>query len=90
MKAAIFISGQISGNFRLKNACSTIDSELKKEIFNGFSLHFNTVKEARKAMKEGYKFLKSEEPEFYKEGGINFFNNTLSYDASTAKIIKET
>lgn len=89
MKAQILISGQISGNFKLRSACSTIDSEIHKEPFNnGFKIVFSTMREARKAMKAGYKWLKSEEPDFYKEGGISLYNNCLSYDASRAKLSK--
>lgn len=86
MKAQIRITGQISGNFRLKNACMTMDCELSKLMFNGFKLVFRTMKEARQAMKDGYKFLKQEEPDFYHEGGISLYNDQLMYDASMAKL----
>jgi len=86
MKAQILISGQISGNFKLRSACSTINSEEHSLPFNGFRIVFNTMSEARKAIKDGYKWLKSEEPDFYKDGGISLYNDCLSYDASRAKL----
>ena len=88
MKATVIISGQISGNFTLKHAVQTFDCEVEK-YFNGFMLHFNTMAEARKAMKQAYKELKEEEPDFYKDGGIQLYNDVLSYDASTASLHKK-
>lgn len=86
MKAQIIVSGQISGNYTLLHACSTFDSETSKTMFNGFKIVFNTMKEARQAMRNGYKALKAEEPDFYKDGGIGLYNDCLSYDASTARL----
>jgi hypothetical protein len=88
MKAQILITGQISGNYKLLHACNTIDSETNKTMFNGFKIVFNTMREARKAIKNAYKELKKDEPDFYKAGGIGFYNDSLSYDASTAKLSK--
>ena len=51
MKAQIIISGQIAGNHRLRSACSTIDSEEHKMMFNGYKLMFPTMGMARKALK---------------------------------------
>lgn len=50
MKARIFISGQISGNFKLLNNISSYEHE--KGMFNSFYCYFDSVKEAKKAIKE--------------------------------------
>jgi len=88
MKAQIIISGQISGNYKLRSACMTNNCEDYRQNFNGFKLVFNTMKEARKAIKDGYRWLKSEEPDFYRDGGIGLYKDSLSYDASVAKLSK--
>lgn len=89
MKTSIIITGQISGNFKLKNACSDLEYEFCKLPFNGFELRFKTKKLASKALLTAYEWLKNEEPEFYKEDGITYkANYCLWYDASKAKIAK--
>lgn len=87
MKAIININGQISGNFKLVNAISTHDS-IKKDIgFNNFQLIFRTKREAKKALSEGFKYLKRNEPEYVRKDDYSAKNGTLYYDASSAKII---
>ncbi|MBN2661934.1 MAG: hypothetical protein JXR54_11755 [Tannerellaceae bacterium] len=88
MKAQIVISGQIAGNHRLRSACSTIDSEEYKQMFNGYKLVFPNMETAKKALEDACKWLKEEEPDFYEEGGISLYNNILTYDASRAKLSK--
>jgi len=90
MKTSISISGQIGGNHTLARACGTIDSEQKRTMFNGFEIKFKTKKEAVKALSQAYQFLKSEEPEYFKQGGISYKRGYgLWYDASKA-IIERT
>jgi len=87
MKTVIKISGQISGNFTLKHAVQTSECADQKTSFNGFYLFFQTKKQAKDALKNASKELKNDEPDFYKEGGIGFYNDSLSYDASIAEIL---
>lgn len=85
MTTTINISGQISGNHTLANAISTHDSEIKKTMFNGYSITFKTKAAAKKALWAAYKYLVSNEPEF--RNGISYSKHgTLSYDASRAVI----
>lgn len=83
MKAKIEITGQISGNFRLRNAVITPDCEEYRGMFNSFILKFRTKKDAYKALWEGYKYLRREYPDPYLHYNKK---KSLSYDASIAKI----
>lgn len=89
MKARIFISGQISGNFKLLNNISSYEHE--KGMFNSFYCYFDSVKEAKKAIKEAYHSIKNElDPGNY---GVIYKakdNSSLSYDASSARVRKLT
>ena len=86
MTTSITITGQISGNFKLLNAISTYDS-IKKDIgFNNYQLIFKTKAEAKKALWEGWKYLKRNEPEFVRKDDYSAKNGSLNYDASRAKI----
>ena len=87
MKTVIKISGQINGNFTLKHAVQTSECVDAKGRFNSFYLFFETKKQAKSALKNAYRELKNDEPDFYKDGGIGFYNNSLSYDASNAVIL---
>lgn len=89
MKTSIFITGGISGNFRLKLSCTNFDLiEFSKLNFNGFRLDYPTKKLATKALSEAFQFLKSDEPDFFKQGGISYTRGfVLNYDASHAKIL---
>ena len=85
MKTEILIHGQINGNNRLLRAISTYDS-IKKDIgFNNYSLEFPTKKQAKKALWEGWKYLKQGEPEYVRKDDYSK-HGILRYDASVAKI----
>jgi hypothetical protein len=87
MKTSITISGQISGNFKLLNAIASFESETKKLQFNNYEVIFPTKKQAVKALSAAFQQLKSDELEYYNEGGINYSRASfLEYDASTATI----
>lgn len=91
MKALIEISGQINGNFTLKNKIERCDGSIQtnKTMFNGFRIHFETVEQAKKALKKAYKDLVYDEPEMKnKIAGISLYNETLMYDASKATIFR--
>lgn len=85
MKTSILITGQITGNRILLNALGVYDDQIKKIQFNGFDVHFNTKKEAVKALSNAYHSLKEDEPGY---NGISYKRGaSLSYDASIANII---
>lgn len=88
MKTSIYISGQISGNFTLRNAIITAECEEKKE-FNNMRLIFPTKKAARKALWDAYKSLRSNYPEMV--GGLTGLRYSklggLYWDASKAEIV---
>jgi len=88
MKTHIEITGQISGNFRLLNALNAWECESKKLPFDGFLLTFETRKAARRALWQGFRYLRAAEPEF--KHGIGYCpKHSLSYDASKAVIIEQ-
>ena len=80
MKAGIFISGGISGNFKIKNAITCFDIE--KGSFNSFFCNFETMKEAKKALKDAFKYMKNNDLDVE----LSSDKTTLYYDASTARI----
>lgn len=89
MKSTITITGQISGNFRLRSALVGNSTTEEKTMFNGFRLHFGTKKEAVKAMRDAYNSLCRDEPEMKgRLSGISVDKGRtyLRYDASSAKI----
>lgn len=87
MKAKIFIKGQISGNFTLLNNISSYHHE--EGMFNSFHCYFDSVKEAKKAIKDGYLSLKNDlDPDNYGVVSKSKDNTSLSYDASTANVFK--
>lgn len=87
MKTEIVISGQISGNHKLRNAIITADCEEKKR-FNDIILTFKTKESAINALSEGYQYMCREMPEEKgKMSGIRYTRGcSLSYDASRAVI----
>lgn len=88
MKATIYIKGQINGNSHLKCALNGYESS-KDIMFNGIALHYNTKKEAIKAIRDAYNTLIADEPQRKnKIGGIrvNKDRTQLYYDASQATI----
>jgi hypothetical protein len=86
MKTSIFISGQIGGNSKLRNAIITADCEEKRGMFNAIELIFPSKKAAIKALSEAYQsFVRGGERKGI--GGITYSRGySLGYDASTAKI----
>lgn len=88
MECFIHITGQISGNFTIARAIDYLN--VKRGNFNSFLMFFDSIKKAKKALKDAFYYLKSEELDFYKNGGIrkDKYNNKLLYDASKAEINK--
>jgi hypothetical protein len=88
MKVQIAITGQINGNFTLLSKLN--NGNLKNGMFNSKIISFDTKKEAKKAIKEAYKSLCSDEPGMKGNfGGIRKSqdNTSLYYDASKAEIV---
>ena len=89
MKTSIVISGQIHGNFTLRNALVRNSMEEKRTMFNGFELVFETKKEAVQAIRQAYNDLVADEPHMKNSiAGISAdrARTFLRYDASTASI----
>jgi hypothetical protein len=88
MKTAIFISGQITGNSKLRNAIITADCEERRGMFYSITLTFPTKKAAVKALSKAYKYMKCEEPLLSRGiGGISYRRaHAINYDASRAVI----
>lgn len=88
MKTSIIITGQISGNFKLRQACwCEFPMEIKLP-FGNIELEYRTKKDAIYALQKAFKELKDDEYDFYKDGGIVYLRGySLAYDASIAKLI---
>lgn len=89
MKTSIVISGQISGNHTLLNAIVTHECERKDLMFNNYRLTFATKKAARKALWDGFNYLKRtlDEPNVGSIAGLNYSKfGQLTWDASRAVI----
>lgn len=84
MKATIEISGQIGSNHKLLGALN--NGSYKRTMFNGFIIEFDTIGEAKKAIKEGWKYLKSTNDNLTWHDGISNDYKQLYYDASNAVI----
>lgn len=87
MKAKIFISGQIMGNRTLLNAISCYD--VKDGMFNSYHCYFDSLGDAKKAIREANKTIKQDldtdqKPCLSMAKDASF----LSWDASTAQILK--
>lgn len=89
MKTVIHITGQISGNSRLRNAIITADCEERRDMFNSYVLTFKNKQSAVNALSKGYQYICSEMPEEKgKMSGIRYSRgHSLAYDASRAVIL---
>ena len=58
MKAQITISGQINGNYDFLKAMPYEEKE--NGNYNSFILHYNSMKDAKNAIKTAYKALKND------------------------------
>ena len=88
MKTKIVITGQIAGNFKLKTAILSSGLETKVEnFFSDFHIFFACKRDAENALRTANKRFKSDDRDFYQEGGIKYFpKSRLFYDASSARI----
>lgn len=92
MKAIITITGQIGGNHTLSGAIASsyLHEERTSGMFYSIKYHFNTMKDAKDAIRNAYKRLRNDGHDM---GGItgvsrNKANTELSYDASYAIVSK--
>lgn len=83
MKASILISGSISGNFILSDKVYQFGATVNNLSFGQILIKFDSVKEAKMALKLAYKELKNESLVF-----LNEYSWTLSYDNSKAVLRK--
>ena len=87
MKAQITITGQIGGNFRLLNALSNYTTK-EDGMFNSFFVNYDTIGEAKQAMRAAWKHIKSQDDNTSWHDGLSKDLTTLSYDASVARLNK--
>ena len=85
MKCEIRITGQIGGNHRLLSALN--NGDYKRGMFNSFTIPFETIGEAIKAMSEGWKSIKNIDDNHSWHDGLSKDRKVLYYDASKAEII---
>lgn len=87
MKTRITISGQINSVCTLRNAFYGWN-EMKKGQFCTTFLYYDTVKEAKKAIRDAWRYLKSEcanlEMDYMTRDA-----EYITYDAATAKLERE-
>ena len=84
MKTTIKIKGQIGGNYKLRAAISGLSmiGDVEEGMYSNFYLHFQTKKDAIKALSEGRKSMIQDGYDIsYSRGHL------MSYDASTAVIL---
>ena len=86
MKAQIHITGQTGGNYKLLSALN--NGTKKQGMFNSFFLTFDSVSEAKTAMKQAWKSIKSEDNNTNWHDGLNKDFTLLNYDSSKAKLTK--
>ena len=87
MKAQIHITGQIGGNFRLLNAYRNY-TQKENGMFNSFYLCYDTIGEAKQAMRSAWKAIKNIDDNTSWHDGLSKDLCTLNYDASTARLHK--
>ena len=81
MKTKIIITGQINGNTTLMNAIEC-DEPARRGMFYSYVYEFKTKKEARKALWNAYKYLRSDGYTSLRYSP----KRCLNYDASYARI----
>jgi hypothetical protein len=89
MKAQIYISGAISGNYTLLSQLN--NGNYKESMFNSKIVFFDSVTEAKKAIKNAYKNLCEDEPQIKSKMckiSKSKDNTSLYYDASKAILTK--
>lgn len=91
MKTSIMISGQISGNIKLRNALQSHNSEIYNKNSYGYEIIYPTKKEAKSSLWNAFKKMKADEPEITQGlGGLRYSKfGSLYYDASKAIILKK-
>lgn len=85
MKTTIKITGQVSGNFTLLGKMRNYTKKTNGQ-FNSFTLHYDSISEAKNDIKTAYKSFINEETEFKSMISKSSDSTSLKYDASYAKI----
>lgn len=93
MKASISITGQINGNYKLRNAITSgrLICEIKDQRFSGFIIEFGSMSDAKKALSNARTYLINEgnDPSSAKTRGDFSYSRGefIKYDASSATIV---
>lgn len=82
MKCQIYIYGQIGGNLKLRSALD--NGTARNGMFNSFHIYFDTIGEAKRAIREAHQYMKRNDCDSRKAKD----NTALYYDASQANLIK--
>lgn len=85
MKAVILISGGIDGNFTIAAKLHNYD-RMEDIRFGGKKLYYPSKKAAITDMRQAYKRLKADEPE-YTGLTVSYDRTSLGYDASHAEVV---
>jgi hypothetical protein len=93
MKCTIYVSGQPSGNSTLKSAIMgsksvMLQGELFCEngAFSSYTMHFDSVTNAKNSIKEAYNYLKNSGRELPFRFSKSKDNHHINYDSSSATI----
>ena len=85
MKAQIRIVGQLSGNFKLRQVCTSSDLIEETKFFNDIILKYPSKKAAIKALSDAYQYLKQDREDWIDSIGSYTRGIILFYDASSAR-----
>lgn len=88
MRTEIHITGQINGNYTLRNALSGAE-EIRNGMFNSHIAVYTSKAAAKKALSQAYRYLRGEiDPsDIGRIGGLRYSSgNAIYWDASQAVI----
>ncbi len=84
MKAIIHITGQPFGNIKILSAIN--NGDYRRGMFNSYYIDFESVGDAKKAMRSAWKHIKQHNNTVWHDGPSKDLK-TLHYDASVATIL---
>jgi len=93
MKAFVDITGQVNGNFTLRNKIAICDgvTEVNNTNYFGYRVYFKTIKQAKQALKQAYhSFIREDPQDKNKLSGYRMIGDErLEYDASSATMFRD-
>ena len=88
MKAKIYISGQIGGNYTIARKLHGYASK-KDGMFNSMYFYYDTIGAAKNDLKAAYRAIVQENENSKEIVHLSKDKERLTYDASKAEILKE-